>query len=233
MSVWEWTFAVFAGLGLIELVVFVIGYSRRPWRSNPYGVALMGLASILALMFGLIFLGRVLGGLGALVWSVSLLTFDVIIARWLILLREAQTTGVHREGSLMKIFGREPTLWLQAISAALAFFVTFGWDRLSPMQAGGIVAVLTAIISVINAWQVRPIAPAVWTGLITTCAALLSTYGLDYSQERIGQFQLVAIAVMALITRVQVTPAVSRDNTAVGVEATNNAPTGLHAGPRL
>ena len=27
----------------------------------------------------------------------------------------------------MKLFGREPTLWLQFLSAALALTVTFGW----------------------------------------------------------------------------------------------------------
>jgi len=108
----------------------------------------------------------------------------------------------------MKIFGREPTLWLQAISAALAFFVTFGWSGLSATQAGATVAVLAAIIGVLNAWRVRPIAPAIFTTVVTTGAALLSTYGLDFPQERIGQFQLAVVAVMALLTRVQVTPAV-------------------------
>ena len=108
----------------------------------------------------------------------------------------------------MKIFGREPTLWLQAISAALAFFVTFGWDGLSATSAGAITAVIAAALGVVNAWATRPIAPAVWTTVITTGAALLSTYGLDFSQERVGQFQLAVIAVMALLTRVQVTPAV-------------------------
>jgi hypothetical protein len=229
MSFWDWTFAVLAGVGLIELVVFIIGYSMRPWRSNPYGIALMGLASILALMFALIFLGRVLGGLGAIVWSLSLLTFDAIILRWLILLREAQT-GAAREGP-MKIFGREPTLWLQAISGALAFLVTFGWDRLSAEAAGAIVAVLAAAFGVANALTVRPVAPVVFNTLITTGAALLATYGLDFSQERIGQFQLAVVALMTLLTRVQVTPVTDRDNTAVGVDATNAAPTATGATP--
>lgn len=107
----------------------------------------------------------------------------------------------------MKIFGREPTLVLQAASALLAFLVTFGWDGLSDKQAGAIVAVLAAVFGVVNALQVRPVAPAVFTTLITTGAALLATYGLDFPQERIGQFQLAVVAVVALLTRQQVTPA--------------------------
>lgn len=107
----------------------------------------------------------------------------------------------------MKIFGREPTLYLQAISAVLAFLVTFGWDNLSGEQAGLIVAVISAVFGVINALAVRPISPAIFDMLIKAGAALLAGYGLNLGQEHVGAFQLAVIALMTLVLRNQVTPA--------------------------
>lgn len=101
----------------------------------------------------------------------------------------------------------EPTLVLQTISAALAFIVTFGLDFLTAEQAGAITAVIAAIIGVVNALKVRPVAPAAFQALVTTFAALVTTYGLHFSQEQIGTFQLLVVAVIALLTRTQVTPA--------------------------
>jgi hypothetical protein len=107
----------------------------------------------------------------------------------------------------MKIFGREPTLVLQALSAVLAVFVTFGWDGLTDVQAGAIVAFATALIGVANAIAVRPWQPALFTGLITAGAVLLGTYGINLDQKLIGAVQVAVTAVMALLTRVQVSPA--------------------------
>ncbi|MEU7771215.1 hypothetical protein AB0C44_07805 [Micromonospora taraxaci] len=107
----------------------------------------------------------------------------------------------------MKIFGREPTLVIQAISALLGVVVTFGIDGLSATQAAAIVAVLTAVTTAINATMVRPIAPAAFTGLVTAVAVLVAAYGLDVSQETVGAVQVAVVGVLALLTRNQVTPA--------------------------
>lgn len=108
---------------------------------------------------------------------------------------------------MIKIFGREPTLVLQAVSAVLAIVVTFGLPGLSAGQAALIVAVLAAGIGVANALAVRPVTPAAFTGFVAAGAALLTGYGLDLSQEFIGAVQVAVIAVLALLTRVQVSPA--------------------------
>jgi len=115
----------------------------------------------------------------------------------------------------MKIFGREPTLALQGISGVLAFLVTFGWDKLTAENSGAIVAVLAAGFGVITAMAVRPVAPAVFTTVITTGAALLSTYGLDFSQEKIGTLQLAVVGIVAYLTRQQVSPVGSALQTGV------------------
>jgi hypothetical protein len=106
----------------------------------------------------------------------------------------------------MRGFGREPTLVLQTISAALAVLVTFGFSGLSSTQAALIVAALSAIVGAINAALVRPVAPAAFTGLVAALAALVTGYGLDLSQELVGAAQVLVVTVLALVTRVQVTP---------------------------
>lgn len=106
----------------------------------------------------------------------------------------------------MKIFGREPTLLLQGLQAVLTFVVTFGMPWLNDQHAGAIVAVGAAVLTAINAWAVKPVAPAVFTGLITAGAALLAAYGLDLPQEQVGALSLAVTAVMAFLLREQVTP---------------------------
>lgn len=103
-------------------------------------------------------------------------------------------------------FRRQPTLVIQAISAVLTYLVTYQISGLSAVQAGAIVAVLSAALGVYNAWKVRPISPAVWQTVVTTGAALLSAYGMNWSQEQIGSLQMAVIAVMAMLTWQSVTP---------------------------
>ncbi|GLY21711.1 hypothetical protein [Micromonospora sp. NBRC 101691] len=106
----------------------------------------------------------------------------------------------------MKVFGREPTLYIQAISALLGVFVTFGLPGLSATQAAAIVAVLSAVLAAVNAAMVRPVAPAAFTGLVTALAVLVAAYGLDVSQETVGAVQVAVVGVLALLTRTQVSP---------------------------
>jgi len=107
---------------------------------------------------------------------------------------------------LSNLIRREPTLLLQAVSALLAVLVTFQFDGLSAKQAALIVAALSAVIGAVNAVTVRPIAPAAFTGLVAAGAALLTGYGLEFSQELVGSTQVLVVTLLALVTRVSVTP---------------------------
>jgi ABC-type enterochelin transport system permease subunit len=107
----------------------------------------------------------------------------------------------------MRIFGREPTLWLQALAAVLGLLVTFGLTGLSAEQAAFWVAVVTAVVTAINAALVRPIAPIAFTGLVAAVATLAAAYGFAASQEQVGMVQGIVISVLALLARHQVTPA--------------------------
>jgi len=118
----------------------------------------------------------------------------------------------------MRILGREPTAWLQMLSAVLGFLVTFGWDVLTARQAGLIVALVSAVLATINALLVRPWMPTIFAGVITAGAALLAAYGLELNQEMVGTVQMLTVAVMGLVIRSQVTPASVLDNTAVGTD---------------
>jgi uncharacterized membrane protein len=98
---------------------------------------------------------------------------------------------------------KEPTLLLQALSAVLALVVGFGLDWLTGEQAALIMAAVGAVIGTFNALMVRPVTPAVFTGLISAVAALVTGYGLNLGQEHVGAVQAAVVAIMALVLRAQ------------------------------
>lgn len=105
----------------------------------------------------------------------------------------------------MKLFGREPALIISTISAILSLIVTFNIG-MSGGQAGAIVAVISAWFGAMVAIATRPIAPAAFTAVVAAGAALLAAYGLNVSAETVGATNAVVLAVLALLTRGQVSP---------------------------
>jgi len=106
----------------------------------------------------------------------------------------------------MKIFGREPALWINVITAALSMLVTFGFGGLDDNKATAIVAVLNAGAGVFVAWHTRPIALGLFNGFISAVAVMVAGFGLDFSQQQVGAVQLIAATVLTLIARGQITP---------------------------
>jgi hypothetical protein len=106
----------------------------------------------------------------------------------------------------MKIFGREPTVVLQAVSVTLSVVVAFGVPGLSAEQAALIIGAGSAAIGVANAVAVRPVAPSAFVAAITAGSALLAAYGLGLPQEAVGSISAAVPAVLALFVRGQVTP---------------------------
>lgn len=107
------------------------------------------------------------------------------------------------------IWGREPALWLATISASLSLAVTLGAPGLSAEQAALIVAAITAVFGAWKAATVRPVAPAVFTTLVTAIAALVTGYGFAVSSETVGAVQAIVVTGLALLLRQQVSPVVS------------------------
>jgi len=106
----------------------------------------------------------------------------------------------------MKVFGREPVVVLNALSAVLGLIVSLGVTSLSAETAGGIVAVVSAILGAIAAAMTRPIAPQAFTAVVATSAVLVGTFGYEVTQETVGAINLVVLSILTLLTRGQVTP---------------------------
>jgi len=107
----------------------------------------------------------------------------------------------------MKLLGREPVVVLNTLSAVLGLVVTLGVTSLTAEQAGATVAVVSAILGGIAAAMTRPIAPQAFTAIVAAGATAVAAFGFEVSQETVGAVNTVVLAVLTLLTRVQVTPA--------------------------
>lgn len=105
----------------------------------------------------------------------------------------------------IKLFGREPALWISVISAALSLIVSLSVG-LDAEQAALWVAVITAVFGVATAVLTRPIAPAAFTTLVTVTADLLAAYHFDVSAGTVAAVNGFVLATLTLLTRAQVSP---------------------------
>lgn len=104
----------------------------------------------------------------------------------------------------MKIFGREPTLIINAAGSLLTVLAALNLDWLSASAAVAITALITAGIT---AWATRPIAPSLYVGTITALAAVIAEYGYNASDALVAALGGATIAGFALFgVRPQVSP---------------------------
>lgn len=104
----------------------------------------------------------------------------------------------------IKIFGREPALWLAAIGAVITWAVSLGLGWLNAGQATAIVTFLTAVVIALTT---RPIGPPLFVGAVAAGAALFAEYGLDVSPEAVTGLGAIVLTGFALFgIRPQVTP---------------------------
>lgn len=106
----------------------------------------------------------------------------------------------------MKLFQREPTLYIALLNAAVVLIGTFGLRFISGEQAALIVVVINALFAAFNAWSVRPISPAVFTYAVGAIVALVAAYGLVIPVETVSALNALVITTLALLTRGQVSP---------------------------
>lgn len=107
----------------------------------------------------------------------------------------------------MKIFGRDPTLWLTLIGAVLSYLVMLQINGLSDLQAAAIMGALTAAVGVLNGVMVRPFNPALFNGLVAAVVGVLVAYGANISPEQVTGLQAIIMAAGGLwAVRQQVTP---------------------------
>src|SRR3954466_13111159 len=100
----------------------------------------------------------------------------------------------------------EWTLVIAVIAGGLDWVAGFGWHALSPGQAAVWITVVNAVAGAVAAWKTRPITPQAFTYLIASLAALGAAYGLHVSQPHVASLSTFVLAVLALVTRGQVSP---------------------------
>ena len=104
----------------------------------------------------------------------------------------------------VKVFGREPSLWLALIGALVTWGVSLGLDWLNAGQA---TAIVTAVTALVIALTTRPIAPPLFVGAVAAGAALFGEYGLHWSDAAVTGLGAIILAGFALLgVRPQVTP---------------------------
>jgi hypothetical protein len=127
----------------------------------------------------------------------------------------------------MKIFDREPTLWIAALNAVIMIVGTVGLKVINQEQAGLFVVVVNAIFAAVNAFAVRPISPVTFTYAVGAIVALFGSYGLTLPADTVAMINAAVIPALALLSRGQVTPAdtaISRESTSLEVAREVGAP---------
>jgi hypothetical protein len=105
-------------------------------------------------------------------------------------------------------FWREPAAWVAVVAAGLMALSTIDQlhDYLSKDQVGAIVAVIDGVAALITAWKVRPLAPTLFTYIITGIAALATAYGANINPETVAGANAFVVALVFALTRMQQTP---------------------------
>jgi hypothetical protein len=109
----------------------------------------------------------------------------------------------------LKIFGRDPVLWLALVAGIVQFISAFAFP-ISVSAQGVIAAFSVAIVGVIQAVVVRDgsTVPAV-TGLFKAGIALGLAFGLKLAPEQQAEIMFMVQAVLSLLMRSQVTAPVN------------------------
>jgi hypothetical protein len=110
----------------------------------------------------------------------------------------------------MKIFNREPALFLTAALAALQVFAVLAHmdhDHQNALSVGA-----TAVFGIGLAVFTRPIQPAALTGGIATLATAVGAFGFTVSPDVVSAFNaaLVAFLAVTLTNRVSPSPALAK-----------------------
>lgn len=105
----------------------------------------------------------------------------------------------------IKIFGREPALWVAWISAVL---MALAGLHLSWLNAGQSTVIIAALAAAVMAATTRPIGPSLFVAAFSAAAAVFAEYGLTVSEATVTSVGAVIMASFALIgIRPQSTPA--------------------------
>jgi hypothetical protein len=104
----------------------------------------------------------------------------------------------------VKLFGREPALIIGAIGSLLTVLASL---NVPGIDAGAAAAITAFLAAGIIAATTRPVAPALFTGVVAAGAALVAEYGMNVPDGVTGAISAAVLAGFALFgIRPQVTP---------------------------
>lgn len=107
----------------------------------------------------------------------------------------------------MKIFGREPVLWLDLAQTVLPVLVLFGVLHWSNEQVALVVAACSAVLGVVTAYLTKDVGLGVVTGLVKAALACAVGFGADLGADQTAGLLAVTVAVFSFIQRSQTSPA--------------------------
>jgi hypothetical protein len=215
VNFWEWLSVLIAGTGMISVLIGLSWWIRRlgwlGWWELEHGRFMMLLSGCLFGLFLLVVTRAAWAGLDRQIFAVVVYLGFLGLTLWLPRLvwisqeREREDMGFWNR--VKKFFlRREPALWLATLQAVLAAIVGFKFDWLTAEQAALWVSFVNVAIGAVMAWRTRPVAPSFFTTALSVAVTLMSAYGLHVSQEMVGTINMVIFAVVALLTRGQVSP---------------------------
>lgn len=105
-----------------------------------------------------------------------------------------------------KIFGREPAYVFAAIVSLISLVGTFGFNLFTPENAAAAVIVVNSAAAILVAWTTRPIAPGLFSALLSAVISLGVTYGLELPQETVVALNGAIYPLLMFISRGQVSP---------------------------
>jgi hypothetical protein len=109
----------------------------------------------------------------------------------------------------MKIFGREPALWLALVAVAVKLSTAFGLD-LSNGQQATVNAIAAALVGLLVAVSTHDGIGAAVIGFLQAGVALAIGFGLHWDPEQQATVMSFAAALVAMFVRTQVTAPISR-----------------------
>lgn len=106
---------------------------------------------------------------------------------------------------MMKLFGREPAVWVGVIEAALALAVVFGLG-LSNQNAALIVGAVAAGFGVVTAYYTRDAMLGYAVGFAKALVAVGVGFGLDLTTEQTGALLAFVAVGVGFFQRTQTSP---------------------------
>jgi uncharacterized membrane protein len=99
------------------------------------------------------------------------------------------------------------TLGIAVVAGGLNLIAGLGLKGLTPLEAGAVITLINALALAVAALKTRPIAPQVFTYVVTSAAAVAAAWGFHVQQGTVSGVSTFLLAVLALLTHGQVSPA--------------------------